>query len=110
MKLILAIINNDDAGEVSVALTKSGFTATKLATTGGFLKAGNTTFLIGTQDEKVNVVLSIIADFSQKRQGLVPDGFEYTSGDYMGSLPIPTEVTVGGATVFVMNIERFEKF
>jgi len=110
MKLILSIINNDDAGEVSVALTKSGFSVTKLATTGGFLKAGNTTFLIGTEDEKVDVVLSIIADYSQKRRGLVPDGFEYASGDYVGNIPLPAEVTVGGATVFVMNIERFEKF
>ena len=51
MKLILAIVSNDDSSKVSSALTKNHFSVTKLATTGGFLLSGNTTFLIGTQDE-----------------------------------------------------------
>ena len=52
MKLILAIVSNDDSSKVSSALTKNHFSVTKLATTGGFLLSGNTTFLIGTQDER----------------------------------------------------------
>ena len=107
MKLILAIINNDDAAEVSHALTKQGFSATKLATTGGFLKAGNTTFLIGVEDTQVNCALETIAKYSSKRNGIVPDPINYTGEDFGVTLPI--EVTVGGATVFVLNIERFEK-
>ena len=51
MKLILAIVSNDDSSKVSSALTKNHFSVTKLATTGGFLLSGNTTFLIGTQDD-----------------------------------------------------------
>ena len=54
MKLILAIVNNDDSGAVSSALTRGGFSVTKLATTGGFLMAGNTTFISGVEDEKVD--------------------------------------------------------
>ncbi len=50
MKLILAIVNDDDATSVSNALNKDGISATKLATTGGYLKAGNTTFIIGVED------------------------------------------------------------
>ena len=60
MKLIFAIVNNDDAPSVSSALTKSGYSVTKLATTGGFLKVGNTTFLIGVDEQKVDAVLEII--------------------------------------------------
>ena len=46
MKLIFAVVNGDDSQAVSKALTKNGFFATKLASTGGFLSAGNTTFMI----------------------------------------------------------------
>ena len=86
MKLIFAIINNDDSHSVQSALTKSGFQATKLASSGGFLMAGNTT---------------------HKRQQFVPNASSSFSGGAYTSFPV--EVTVGGATVFVTNIERFEK-
>ena len=111
MKLILAIINNDDAGSVSSALTKQGFFATKLATTGGFLKAGNTTFLIGVEDTQVNKALKIISKYSSKRGGIIPEIVDYAPNDFGTAAPefLPTEITVGGATVFVLNIERFEK-
>ena len=71
MKLLLAIVNNDDSAAVANNLTAKGFIATKLATTGGFLKAGNTTFLIGTDDEKVETVIDIIKTFSHKRKQVV---------------------------------------
>ena len=45
MKLIFAIVSNDDSSRVSKELTKNKYSVTKLATTGGFLMAGNTTFL-----------------------------------------------------------------
>ena len=57
MKLILAIVSNDDSGAVSSSMTKGGFQITKLATTGGFLMAGNTTFISGVDDDKVGRVL-----------------------------------------------------
>ncbi|HCC35061.1 MAG TPA: transcriptional regulator [Ruminococcaceae bacterium] len=105
MKLIMAIVNRDDSGTVSRALTDGGFSVTKLATTGGFLKVGNTTFLIGADKDRVEQAIKIIAEHSQKRTQMMPDTSSYSS-DFI-SLPI--EVTVGGATVFVMDVERFEK-
>lgn len=106
MKLVLAVIGNDDSAMVSSALTKEGFHVTKLATTGGLLKAGNTTFLTGVEDNKVNRVIEIITDYSSERTQIVPS----TSSMNIGSLnSFPVEVTVGGATIFVMDIERFEK-
>ena len=62
MKLVLAIISNDDANKVSKGLVKENYFVTKLATTGGFLLTGNTTFLIGTNDEKVPRILEIIEE------------------------------------------------
>lgn len=105
MKLIFAIVNKDDSNTVSTALTKAGVSVTKLATTGGFLQAGNTTFLVGTEDERVDDVLAIIEKHCKKRTQVIP-GNTYGTTAYAS---FPVEVTVGGATVFVTNIERFER-
>lgn len=106
MKLIFAIVNNDDSTSVAGHLTTAGYSATKLATTGGFLKAGNTTFIIGVQDEKVDDVLKIVGEHSSKRTKVMTS--EKVSAP--GAFPsMPVEVKVGGATVFVVNVERFEK-
>lgn len=67
MKLLIAIVNNDDSAVVSSALTKEGYTVTKLSTTGGFLMVGNTTFLIGADDDKVAKAKEIIKEYSQRR-------------------------------------------
>lgn len=106
MKLIFAIVSNDDSSRVSKELTKNKYSVTKLATTGGFLMAGNTTFLIGTDDDRVDDVIRIIRMHSKKRTQMVPSSASYGVGMYTS---FPVEVQVGGATIFVTNIERFEK-
>lgn len=106
MKLVMAIVSSDDSSKVSAGLTKEGFYATKLATTGGFLMAGNTTFIVGTDDDKVSDVIAIIKKYSKKRTQMVPSSTSYGVGGYSS---FPVEVTVGGATVFVLNVEQFEK-
>ena len=106
MKLILAIVSNDDSGAVSSALTREGYSVTKLATTGGFLMAGNTTFISGVDDEKVDDVIGIIAKYSSRRTQIVPSTSTMDVGMYSS---FPVEVTVGGSTIFVMNVDRFEK-
>ena len=106
MKLILAIVSNDDSGAVSSALTREGFSVTTLATTGGFLMAGNTTFISGVQDEKVDEVIGIIAKYSSRRTQIVPHSSTMEVGMYSS---FPVEVTVGGSTIFVLNVDRFEK-
>ena len=106
MKLIFAIVSNDASSKVSKELTKNRFSVTKLATTGGFLMAGNTTFIIGTEDERVDEAIEIIGKHSKKRTQMVPSSASYGVGMYTS---FPVEVQVGGATIFVMNVERFEK-
>ena len=106
MKLIMAIVSGDDSSKVSRALTKSNFSVTKLATTGGFLMSGNTTFLIGTEDEKVEEVVEILRKNSKTRKQMVPTSASYGVGMF-SSMPI--EVQVGGATVFIMDVAQFIK-
>ena len=106
MKLVLSIINSDDASNVSSALTEKRFQVTKLATTGGFLKSGNTTFITGVDDDKVDEVIEIIKKTSNKRTQMVPNASSLDMGVYSA---LPFEVTVGGATIFVLNVDRFEK-
>ena len=106
MKLIMAIINKEDAAEVSSALTKARYSVTKLATQGGFLMSGNTTILCGVEDEKVDNVIEIIKEHSSQRKEIVPSTSTYGIGV---TTSFPLEVTVGGATIFVLNVDRFEK-
>ena len=103
MKLIMAIINHDDANGVIQQLTKSGFTTTKLASTGGFLKSGNVTVMIGVEAAKLDIALGIIEKYSHSRTELVP----FSSIDGYASTTV--EVAVGGATVFVVDVEKFLK-
>ena len=106
MKLIYAIINSDDSPAVAAALTKEGYLSTRLASMGNFLTMGNVTFLIASESDKVEKAIEIIKKYSRKRTQAVPSAATYDMGV---AYPVPMEVTVGGATIFVTDIERFEK-
>lgn len=106
MKLVFAIVNSEDASSVSLELTKKGYIVTKLSTRGGFLKVGNTTFLIGVEEHQVDDVIATIRDYSSKREQTVPN-LTAMGGE---ALPTTVRVTVGGATIFVTDAERYEKF
>ncbi len=106
MKLILAIVNNDDAHGVNSSLSGSGFSVTKISSTGGFLMSGNSTFIIGVDDDKVEDALRIIKENSKKRQQSIPRDLRYSSSACQGQ---GETVSVGGATVFVLNVEQFRQ-
>ena len=109
MKLILAIVQDKDATNLSSAFVDANVRATKLSTTGGFLKAGNTTFIIGIEDERVDEALDIIKENGQTReQFMTPPIMNVDTAEAGQSYPI--EVQVGGATVFVMPVESFHQF
>ncbi len=107
MKLILAIVNKEDSSAVSQALIKNRFSVTKLATTGGFLMSGNITLLIGVEDEKVKDVVKIIEENSQQRTEYIPPVLGYGTSGMESAIPL--EVTVGGATIFVLDVDQFIK-
>ncbi len=107
MKLIFAIVNNDDGQIVAAQLIKSGFHITKMASTGGFLRKGNHTFITAVQDDEVEKVIEIIKNYSQKRTYTAPA--DIVAAASLGGNVTPIQVTMGGATIFVTNIERFER-
>ena len=106
MKMIIAIINSDDASSVIQHLMRESYSVTKLSSTGGFLRSGNVTILVGVNEDKVQPVIDIISKYSKSRKQIIPASFE--AGTCFDS-SMPVEVTVGGATIFVLDIDRFEK-
>jgi len=108
MKLVFAIVNNEDGNKVMKELNKSRFFVTKLCSTGGFLKSGNTTLLVGVDEDKVDQVIEIIKRKSKSRKQIVNSPI--TPID-VGSMFVNNaiEVVVGGATIFILDVERFEK-
>lgn len=105
MKLVVAVVQDKDSHALSQALVAKGYRATKLASTGGFLRSGNTTFLIGVDDAQVDAVLAIIEETCRRRTQLMPPS--EVGGGTESFAPYPVEVSVGGATVFVLPVDRF---
>lgn len=107
MKLIIAIVNDEDSLDLIDALTEEHFRVTKLATTGGFLKSGNTTVMIGIEEEKVQSVIDIIKDVCKQRKEMMftPTTLGGNENAYMQQYPV--QVNVGGATVFVLDVDQF---
>ena len=110
MKLVLAIVQDDDAIDLIEELTVKDYRVTKLATTGGFLKSGNTTLMIGVEEKEVKNLINVIEDVCKRRKEMVPTSTPNTIGTNSGMyVPYPIEVEVGGATIFVLDVDQFYK-
>ena len=108
MKLVVAIVHNEDAGALVDALLDKEFRATRLHSSGGFLKQSNATILLAVEEAEVDEVLSIVRENCTSRtQTVNPMPPIMEPGEFF--MPYPLEVEVGGATVFVVPVERFEK-
>ncbi len=108
MKLIVAIVHNEDAGPLVDALLEQGHRATRLQSSGGFLKQSNATVIIGVEEEQVEPVLEVVrANCTSRTQVVNPMPPIMEPGEFF--MPYPLEVEVGGATVFVVPVERFER-
>lgn len=108
MKLIIGIVHERDRQKVSDALLQAGHQFTVVASTGGFLRDGNTTLLIGAPKEKVDEVIGIISGCCSTREQFVnqPPPDALGAG---GMLLNPVKVNVGGAIMFVVDVERVER-
>ena len=108
MKLIVAIVHNEDAGALVDALLDREYRATRLHSSGGFLKQSNATIIVGVEDDQVDAVVDIVRATSTSRTQIVnPMPPIMEPGEFF--MPYPLEVEVGGATVFVLPVERFER-
>lgn len=108
MKLIIAIIQDEDASEVISALNDEEIPVTRLSTKGGFLRSGNTTLMTGVEDDKVEQALTAIEEHCKARTQYAT--MPSSCGTMHGFIMAPIEVRVGGATVFVLDVEQFHKF
>ncbi len=108
MKLVVAIVHSEDAGVLVDALLARDFRATRLQSSGGFLKQSNATIVVGVDDAAVEEVLAIVRENCTSRTQVVnPMPPIMEPGEFF--MPYPLEVEVGGATVFVLPVERFER-
>lgn len=109
MKLVVCIVHNRDKGKITDELVKAGFKFTVIGSTGGFLREGNTTFLIGIKEEERESLMTVIAENCNTREQLV-NVMPFEAAPQGAFIPSPVKVPVGGAVVFVMNVEQFERF
>lgn len=111
MKLIFAIIHDDDSNRVTEELNRNEFSVTRLATTGGFLRKGNTTLLIGTEEERVESAIDLIKQNCGQRKQIVYNT-PYTPAGVPGVASygvVPITVEAGGAIIFVLDVEQYVK-
>jgi uncharacterized protein YaaQ len=108
VRLVVAIVHNEDAGALVDALLKREYRATRLHSSGGFLKQSNATIMVGVEEAKVDEVIDIVRENCTSRTQIVnPMPPIMEPGEFF--MPYPLEVEVGGATVFVLPVERFER-
>lgn len=110
MKLIIAIVQDKDSDKLSNQFIENNIQATKLASSGSFLRAGNSTFLIGVGNERVDEVLEIIRRTSKKRKKFITPPVALNTHVEGIQNNYPRQINIGGATVFVINVEKFHQF
>ncbi|MCL2741701.1 MAG: cyclic-di-AMP receptor [Oscillospiraceae bacterium] len=108
MKLIVAVVSDEDGGKVIEGLSGSGFMATRINSSGGFLRAGNTTLLIGLSEDRLDEAVAIISEHSKSRKKVIDSSITPSNvgGVFM---PYPIEIVVGGATMFIIRMDGFHK-
>ncbi len=109
MKLVIAIVQDDDVHKLASSLRDNGYSLTKLASTGGFLSSGNTTIIVGIDDNQVDDVISIIKEVCKTKKKVTASTPPSSCCSAGGYIPHTIEVTVGGAVVFVVDVDKFEK-
>jgi uncharacterized protein YaaQ len=108
VKLIIAVVQGEDAQRAMLALGDKGISSTRFTSTGGFLQQGNVTLLMAVDESQVEVALEVIRKNCKERSRyLTPAPPLAEPGEMF--LAHPVEVQVGGATVFVVPVDSFEK-
>ncbi|WP_277220941.1 cyclic-di-AMP receptor [Peptoniphilus vaginalis] len=108
MKLIIAIVQDEDSENLIRSLNENNFKVTKISSTGGFLKAGNVTILSGIEDEELDKFMGILEENSKTRE--VKRTIQPVNIPGQAMIPVPITVKVGGATIFVTDVVDFKRF
>ncbi|MBN2471869.1 MAG: cyclic-di-AMP receptor [Anaerolineae bacterium] len=107
MKLVVAVVQDLDADDVIEALTEAEYRVTRVASTGGFFRQGNTTLFCGVADDRVSHLISLLRKTCKRRSRMMP--IAPHSAEHPMTVGAYVEVTVGGATIFVLDVEDFEQ-
>ncbi|KXB70623.1 MAG: cyclic-di-AMP receptor [Peptoniphilus harei] len=108
MKLVIAIVQDEDSENLIRSLNENNFKVTKISSTGGFLKAGNVTILSGIEDEELDKFMGILEENSKTRE--VKRTIQPVNIPGQAMIPVPITVKVGGATIFVTDVVDFKRF
>ena len=108
MKMIVVIVQDEDLDKLVDVLTEESISSTSLPSSGGFLREGNTTLLIGIEEKRVDEVIGLIKQECKSRTKITatPMSTGWVSSVYN---PQAIEVPVGGATIFILDVEQFKK-
>lgn len=106
--MVIAIVQDKDVGKLLQCVTREGLRATRLASSGGFLRSGNTTLLFGIEEERLDTLLAMIRETCCLREEMLTQA-QSIMGPMDTHIPFPIEVPVGGATIFVLDVEQFIK-
>ena len=110
-KMLLAVVQGDDYPDTVDELTRSGFFATVLSSTGGFLKKRSVTLMIGVEEHRVQAALDILKQCAGRRQQMTYSNLSMSAGGPNPSIPMmPVQMSVGGVVVFVMDLEDIHKY
>lgn len=109
MKLVVCVVHNRDRNRLTEEMLKAGFKFTVMSSTGGFLREGNTTMLIGAQDDEIDSLTELIGKNCQTREQVV-NAMPFEAAPPGAFIPSPVKVPVGGAVVFVLPVEQFFRF
>jgi uncharacterized protein YaaQ len=109
MKLVISIVQREDADTLLKSLTDAGHKATLVSTTGGFLREGNATLFVGAENDRVEEILELVRENCHERTRYLSPIVPVTEPSEF-YIPEPVEIEVGGATVFVVDVQRHERF
>lgn len=109
MKLAVCIVHSRDKGRLTDELLRAGFKFTVIGSTGGFLREGNTTILIGVDEPELAALQNVFRENCQSRDQLV-NVMPYEAATPGAFVPSPVKVPVGGAVMFVLNVDEFVRF
>ena len=109
-KMILAILQGDEYRNAVAELNEHGFYATVLNSSGGFLKKQSVTILVGLNHEHLEEALGILKHYGQRREmHYEPAAVVGTDPSFSGT-SVPVSVQCGGAVVFVLDVDRYERY
>jgi uncharacterized protein YaaQ len=109
VKLAICIVHNRDKNKITDELVRAGFKFTIVGSTGGFLREGSSTFLIGLEDSELPALRAVVEQNCCAREQMV-NVSAFEPGPPGAFIPSPVKVPVGGAVLFVMNVDEFHRF